>query len=81
MSYRNPKIIDDKSGQVLGQAIAQGAENISKGIIGMEAQYRAAKEKKEKEAKERLAADRLKVTRQLPQYLNLHQIKAPGLQT
>ena len=60
MSYRNPKIIDDKSGQVLGQAIAQGAQNISKGIIGMEAQNRAAKEKKEKEAKEKLAADRLK---------------------
>tara|TARA_R100000935_G_C2825897_1_gene162267 strand:+ start:20 stop:1642 length:1623 start_codon:yes stop_codon:yes gene_type:complete len=52
MSYRNPKIIDDKSGQVLGQAIAQGAENISKGIIGMEAQNRAVKERKEKKDKE-----------------------------
>ena len=39
MSYRNPKIIDDKSGQILGQAIALGAQNISKGIMGMEAQY------------------------------------------
>ena len=52
MSYRNPKIIDDKSGQVLGQAIAQGAQNISKGIIGMEAQNRAVKERKEKKDKE-----------------------------
>ena len=33
MSYRNPKIIDDKSGLVLSQAIAAGAQNISKGII------------------------------------------------
>ena len=56
MSYRNPKIIDDKSGQVLGQAIAQGAQNISKGIIGMEAQYQAAQKRKEEKAK----ADQLK---------------------
>ena len=56
MSYRNPKIIDDKSGQVLGQAIAQGAQNISKGIMGMEAQYQAAQKRKEEKAK----ADQLK---------------------
>ena len=59
MSYRNPKIIDDKSGQVLGQAIAKGAENISKGIIGMEKARRAAAEKQEKEDKE--ASDKLLV--------------------
>ena len=52
MSYRNPKIIDDKSGQVLGQAIAKGAENISKGIIGMEKARRDAIEKQEKKDKE-----------------------------
>jgi hypothetical protein len=51
MSYRNPKIIDDKSGQILGQAIALGAHNISKGIVGMEAQYQAAQKRKEEKAK------------------------------
>lgn len=56
MSYRNPKIIDDKSGQILGQAIALGAQNISKGIVGMEAQYQAAQKRKEEKAK----ADQLK---------------------
>jgi len=57
MSYRNPKIIDDKSGQVLGQAIAQGAQNIAQGIIGMEKARRDANEKQEKKDKE--AADKL----------------------
>ena len=52
MSYRNPKIIDDKSGQVLGQAIAQGAQNIAQGIIGMEKARRDAIEKQEKKDKE-----------------------------
>lgn len=47
MSYREPKIIDDKSGLVLGQAIAAGAQNISKGLIAGQAK----KEKEEKEAK------------------------------
>ena len=47
MSYREPKIIDDKSGLVLGQAIAAGAQNISKGLIVGQAK----KEKEEKEAK------------------------------
>ena len=47
MSYRNPKIIDDKSGMVLGQAIAAGAQNISKGLIVGQAK----KEKEEAKAK------------------------------
>ena len=50
MSYRNPTIVNDQSGAVLGQAIAQGAQNIAKGIIGMEAQNRAAKERAAKQA-------------------------------
>ena len=59
MSYRNPKIIDDKSGQVLGQAIAKGAQTIAQGIMGMEKQNQLAREKREKEAKEaKLRADR-----------------------
>ena len=57
MSYRDPKIIDDKSGQVLGQAIAQGAQNIALGITGMEKARRDAIEKREKKDKE--AADKL----------------------
>ena len=50
MSYRNPTIVNDQSGAVLGQAIAQGAQNIAKGIIGMEAQNRAAKVRAAKQA-------------------------------
>ena len=42
MSYRNPKIIDDKSGQVLGQAIAQGAQNLAKGVVDYEQERRKA---------------------------------------
>jgi hypothetical protein len=49
MSYRNPTIIKDDSGSVLGQAIAQGAQNIAKGIIGMEKQNQLARERKEKQ--------------------------------
>ena len=51
MSYRNPTIVNDQSGAVLGQAIALGAQNIAKGIIGMEAQNRAAKERAAEQAK------------------------------
>ena len=53
MSYRDPKIIDDKSGQVLGQAIAQGAANLSQGIIGMEKARRDALALEKKEAKDK----------------------------
>ena len=53
MSYRNPKIIDDKSGQVLGQAIAQGAANLGQGIMGMEKARRDALALEKKEAKDK----------------------------
>ena len=52
MSYRQPKIIDDKSGLVLGQAIAAGAQNISKGIIAGQAR------KEKEEAKAKLEAEK-----------------------
>jgi hypothetical protein len=52
MSYRNPKIIDDKSGMVLGQAIAAGAQNISKGLIAGQAR------KEKEEAKAKLEAEK-----------------------
>tara|TARA_R110002126_G_scaffold284958_1_gene435019 strand:+ start:665 stop:2134 length:1470 start_codon:yes stop_codon:yes gene_type:complete len=45
MSYRNPKIIDDKSGLIVPQAIAQGAAALAKGITdyGIEEKKRLAK--------------------------------------
>ena len=52
MSYREPKIIDDKSGLVLGQAIAAGAQNISKGLIAGQAR------KETEEAKAKLEAEK-----------------------
>jgi len=72
MSYRNPKIIDDKSGQVLGQAIALGAQNISKGIVGMEAQYQAAQKRKEEKAK----ADQLKRDKESDDMVNAIETNA-----
>lgn len=45
MSYRNPRIIDDKSGLVLGQAMQQAVQGIGQNIIAMEARDRAAREK------------------------------------
>ena len=45
MSYRNPRIIDDKSGLVLGQAMQQAVQGIGKNITAMEARDRAAREK------------------------------------
>ena len=51
MSYRQPKIVDDKSGQILGQAIAQGAQNLAQGAMQMAQKNQLAikEEKKEKE--------------------------------
>jgi len=59
MSYRNPKIIDDKSGQVLGQAIAQGAQNLAKGVVGYEQERRKAIALEKKEAEDKLKKDQL----------------------
>ena len=61
MSYREPKIIDDKSGLVLGQAIAAGAQNISKGLIAGQVK----KEKEEKEAKLEAEKKQLKEDRRV----------------
>jgi len=49
MSYRNPTIVKDDSGSVLGQAIAQGAQNLAKGVMGMEKQNQLARERREKQ--------------------------------
>ena len=49
MSYRNPTIVKDDSGSVLGQAIAQGAQNLAKGAMGMEKQNQLARERREKQ--------------------------------
>ena len=51
MSYRQPKIIDDKSGLIVPQAMAQGAAILAKGItaFGVEEKKRKAEEKKKAE--------------------------------
>ena len=51
MSYRNPTIVDDKSGQILGQAISQGAQNLAQGAMQMAQKNQLAikEEKKEEE--------------------------------
>ena len=51
MSYRQPKIVDDKSGQVLGQAIVQGAQNLAQGamLMAQKNQLAIKEEKKEEE--------------------------------
>ena len=57
MSYRQPKIIDDKSGLVLGQAIAAGAQNISKGLIAGQAKKEKEEAKAKLEAEKKQAKD------------------------
>lgn len=51
MSYRQPKIIDDKSGLIVPQAMTQGAAILAKGItaFGVEEKKRKAEEKKKAE--------------------------------
>ena len=48
MSYRNPKIIDDKSGLIVPQAIEKATATLGKGIVayGIEEKKRAAEQKK-----------------------------------
>lgn len=48
MSYRNPKIIDDKSGLIVPQAIEKATATLGKGIVayGLEEKKRAAEQKK-----------------------------------
>lgn len=62
MSYRNPKIIDDKSGLVLGQAIAAGAQNISKGLIAGQAKKEKEEAKKKLEAERKLAKEQQRIS-------------------
>jgi len=51
MSYRNPKIINDRSAEILAKGISQGVQNISKGIIAFDAEKRRDEilQKKEKQ--------------------------------
>ena len=62
MSYREPKIIDDKSGLVLGQAIAAGAQNISKGLIAGQARKEREEAKKKLEAEKKLAKEQQRIS-------------------
>jgi len=74
MSYRNPKIIDDKSGLIVPQAIEKATATLGKGIVayGLEEKKRAAEQKKiddeikeKRKPKPEIAGDSLtdKVTR------------------
>ena len=49
MSYRNPKIINDKSGEILAKGISQGVQNIAKGITAFGAEQRRAEILQQKE--------------------------------
>lgn len=51
MSYRNPKIINDRSAEILAKGISQGVQNISKGIMAFGAEQRRNEilQKKEKQ--------------------------------
>jgi len=49
MSYRNPKIIDDKSGLIVPNAIAQGAATLAKGVVDWGTIDRQVKEDLENE--------------------------------
>ena len=64
MSYRNPQIVQDKSGMIIPQALAQASGAIAKGI-----QVFGAEQKKRQEAAE---AKRLKDNKQLIAISNAH---------
>ncbi len=51
MSYRNPKIVNDRSAEILAKGISQGVQNISKGIeaFGAEQRRNEILQKKEKQ--------------------------------
>ena len=45
MSYRNPKIIDDKSGLIVSQAINQATASLGQGIVAYGAEQKKRREK------------------------------------
>jgi hypothetical protein len=51
MSYRNPQIIQDRSGEIIPQAIAQASASIAQGINTFGAQRRKEREKRDAENK------------------------------
>ena len=52
MSYRNPQIIQDRSGEIIPQAIAQATGAIAQGVATLGAQRRKEREKRELEDKQ-----------------------------
>jgi hypothetical protein len=52
MSYRNPQIIQDRSGEIIPQAIAQATGAIAKGVATLGVQRRKEREKRELEDKQ-----------------------------
>jgi len=53
MSYRNPKIIDDKSGLIVSQAINQATATIGQGIVAFGAEEKRREETRKKEQERR----------------------------
>ena len=53
MSYRNPKIIDDKSGLIVSQAINQATATIGQGIVAFGAEEKRREETRKKEQEKR----------------------------
>tara|TARA_R100001463_G_scaffold6709_4_gene21761 strand:+ start:409 stop:1938 length:1530 start_codon:yes stop_codon:yes gene_type:complete len=52
MSYRNPQIIQDRSGEILAKGFSQAAESIAQGITTLGVQRRKEREKRELEDKQ-----------------------------
>ena len=52
MSYRNPQIIQDRSGEIIPQALAQATGAIAQGVAKFGAEQKREREKRELERKQ-----------------------------
>ena len=53
MSYRNPKIIDDKSGLIVSQAMEKASGTLAQGVVAFGAEEKRREEVLEQENKRR----------------------------
>lgn len=63
MSYRNPQIIQDRSGEILAKGISQGMAGLAKGIQTLGAKREAERKRKIAEGKQ-FAKDSMKIARE-----------------
>ena len=63
MSYRNPQIIQDRSGEILAKGISQGMAGLAKGIQTLGAKREAERKKKIEDAKQ-FSRDSMKIARE-----------------